>query len=61
MDRGREKEGERKGLLDGYSMRTRCSCECLPVSMADPSGFATKAFRLNKSYKIRILVAVPND
>ena len=47
-------------FLDGDSMRTS-SYACVPVSMADPSGFATGGFRFNKAYKIRILVAVPND
>jgi hypothetical protein len=42
-------------------MRTRCSYECLPVSMADPSGFATGGFRFNKAYKIKILVVAPSD
>ena len=44
-------------------MRTR-SCEdykCLPVSVADLSGFATGGFRFNKAYKIRILVVAPRD
>jgi hypothetical protein len=48
-------------LLDRDSERTRCSYECLLVSMADPLGSATGGFRFNKAYKIRILVAVPND
>ena len=29
--------------------------------MADLSGFATGGFRFNKAYKIRILVAAPNN
>jgi hypothetical protein len=29
--------------------------------MVDPSGFATREFRFNKAYKIRILVVVPSD
>jgi hypothetical protein len=33
-------------------MRTRCNYECLPVSVADPSGFATGGFRFNKAYKL---------
>jgi hypothetical protein len=48
-------------FLAGESMRTRCSYECLSVSMADPSGFTTGGFRFNKAYKIRILVAPPGD
>jgi hypothetical protein len=42
-------------------MRAKCSYECFPVSMADPSGFTTGGFRFNKVYKIRILVAAPRD
>jgi hypothetical protein len=42
-------------------MRTRCSYECLSISMADQLEFTTRAFRFNKAYKIRILVAVPSD
>jgi hypothetical protein len=48
-------------ILDGDSMRTRCSYKCLPVSMANLSGFAARGFRFSKVYKIRILVAEPND
>ena len=40
---------------------TRCSYKCLRVSVVDPSVFATKGFRFNKTYKIRILVAMPSD
>jgi hypothetical protein len=53
LDRGREEAGESWVLLDGDSMRTRCSYECLPVSMADLSGFASRGFRFNKAYKLR--------
>jgi hypothetical protein len=58
-----DKAGSRRewGLLDGDSMRTRCSHECLLVSMADPSGFITGGLRFNKAYEIRILVVAPND
>ena len=47
--------------MDRDNMRTRCSYECLPVSMVDPLGFATGGFRFNKAYKIRTLVDVPTD
>jgi hypothetical protein len=49
-----KKRGSRRelGLFDEDSMRTRCSYECLPVSMADPSGFTTGGFRFNKAYKL---------
>jgi hypothetical protein len=57
-----ERKQERvRSFLDRDSMRIRCSYEYLPVSMADLSGFATGGFRFNKVYKIRILVATPND
>jgi hypothetical protein len=53
LDQGREEEaGESEVLSDRDSVRTRCSYECLLVSMADPSGFATRGFRINKAYKI---------
>jgi hypothetical protein len=56
-----EKKQERVRPLDGDNMRTRCSYECLPVSVVDLSGFASRGFRFKKAYKIRISVAVPND
>ncbi|EDL03407.1 mCG147077 [Mus musculus] len=37
------------------STRAGCSYECLLVSMVDRSGFASRRFRLNMAYKIRIL------
>jgi hypothetical protein len=43
------------------SVRMRCNYQYLPVSMADLSGFTTGGFRVNKVYKIRILVVVPSD
>jgi hypothetical protein len=42
------------GLLDGDSVRTICRYEYLPVSMADPSAFATGGFRFNKAYKLGV-------
>ena len=42
-------------------MRTRCNYECLPVSMADPSGFDIRGFRFKKAHKIRSLVAAPSN
>jgi hypothetical protein len=60
--RREERKEERVSFfLDGDSLRTRCSYECLPVSMADLSGFATGGFRFNKAYKVRILVAPPSN
>ena len=61
MDGGREEAGASWVLLDGDSMRTRCSYECLLVSKVDPLGFATRGFRFNKAYKIKILVAALSD
>ena len=59
---GQRKRGRRREvLLDGDSLRTRCSYEYAPVSMADPSEFAARGLRFNKAYTMRILVAVPND
>ena len=52
MDRRNEEAGESQVLLDRDSMRTRCSCECLPMSMVDPSDFTTGGFRFNKAYKL---------
>ena len=58
----RKRESRRElGLLDGDSVRTICRYEYLPVSMADPSAFATGGFRFNMAYKIRILVVAPSD
>jgi hypothetical protein len=56
---GWRKRGSRRelGPFGWDNVRTRC----LLVSVADPSGFATRGFRFNKTYRIRILVAVPND
>jgi hypothetical protein len=53
----RKRGRRREALLYEDSMRT--SCECLLVSMVDLSGFATRGFRFNKAYKIRILVVCP--
>jgi hypothetical protein len=60
---GRRKRGSRRGVgpFGRDSVRKRCNYECLPVSVADLSGFATGGFRFNKAYKIRILVAAPSD
>jgi hypothetical protein len=58
LDGGREGGGE-SILLDRYSVRTRCNYQCLPISMADLSGFITGGFRFNKVYKIRISVVCP--
>ena len=55
-----ERSRGQESLLDRDSVKTRCNYECLPVSMADPSGFATGRFRFNKAYKIRILVVPSN-
>jgi hypothetical protein len=58
------KRGSRRELslpLDGDSIRTRWSYECLPVSMVDTSEFATRGFRFNNAYKIRVLVAAPSN
>jgi hypothetical protein len=61
MERRREEARESWVLLDRHSVRTRCSYKCLPISMADPSGFITGGFRFNKAYKIRILVVASID
>ena len=50
-----------RSFLDGDSVMIRCSYNCLPVSVADPSGFATRGFRFNKAYKFRIIVFVLSD
>jgi hypothetical protein len=42
-------------------VRLRPRKECLPVSMANPSGLATGGFRFNKAHKSRILLVVPSD
>ena len=57
------KRGSRRelGLFEEDSVRTRCSYECLLVSMADPSEFAAGSFRFNKAYKIMNLVVAPSD
>jgi hypothetical protein len=57
---GRRKRGRREVLFDRDSVRTRCNYECLPVSVVDPSGFATGGFWFNKAYLlIRIWVLYP--
>ena len=47
--------------MDWDSVRTRYNYYCLPVAMADPSGFVTSGFRFNKAYKIKILVVAPSE
>jgi hypothetical protein len=45
LERGKEEAGESEVLLNWDSMKTRCSYDCLPVSLADLSKFATRGFR----------------
>jgi hypothetical protein len=46
LDSGREEAGESEALLDRDSLRTRWNKEYLLVSMVDPLGFTTKAYKL---------------
>jgi hypothetical protein len=56
MEEERKQERVRP-FLDGDSVRTRCSNECLLVLMVELSGFTTRGCRFNKAYKVRILAA----
>jgi hypothetical protein len=58
---GWTEEERKQEKLRSFWTGTRCSYEFLLVSMVDQSGFATRGFRFNENYKIRILIVVPND
>jgi hypothetical protein len=57
----RTRGSRREGTFHGDSIRKRCSCWCLLVSMVDLPGFNTGGFKFNMAYKIRILVDAPID
>jgi hypothetical protein len=54
LEREREEAGER--FLNGDNRRTRCSYKWPHLG-----GFATGGFIFNMAYKIRILIAAPNN